>query len=319
MLGKLIWNVIKGLPRMVTVAAGAGIAWSAVGVDHSMTMKPSLPGTRLHHDDGSGGLIAMYHDTAGTGTPVLLVHSVNAAASSYEMRPIYTRLQGERPVWALDLPGFGDSGRGDRPYSPRMMGLAIGQALDRIGEPAHVVALSLSSEFAARAASDRPDLVKSLTLISPTGFGDTVNRGPAVGMAFRFPLWAQAAYDGLVSRSMIRYYLGKSFAGPVDEMMVDHAYRTAHQPGARFAPFAFLSGELHTITVVDSLYSAVKAPTLVLYDQDAFTGFERLPEFLAGRDGWNAVRIPGTCGLPHWDKPAETMNALRRHWTETDG
>ncbi|MFO7292482.1 MAG: alpha/beta fold hydrolase [Actinomycetes bacterium] len=319
MLGKLIWKAVKNVPRVATIAAGAGIAWSAVGVDHDMPIEPALPGLKTHHPDGSGGQIALYHDDSGRGEPVLLVHSVNAAASSYEMRPIYVRLQGERPVWALDLPGFGFSDRGDRPYSPRMMGLAIGQALERIGRPTHVVALSLGCEFAARAANDRPDLVRTLSFLSPTGFGGRVNRGPSFGTLLRFPLWSQAAFDGIASRPSIRYYLSKTFVGPVDELYVEYAYRSAHQPGARHAAIAFLAGDLHTSTALDSLYASLSVPTLVVYNTDPFSGFERLPEFLTGRDNWSAVQIPDTNGLPHWDEPNETLEALRRHWDANEG
>lgn len=318
MLFKLGWKTAKNLPRMLTVAAGAGIAWSTLAVDHRMGIGPALPGTRLHHDDGSGGMMALYHHDTGEGSPVLVVHSVNAAASSYEMRPIYTRLEGERPVWALDLPGFGESDRGDRPYSPRMMSLAIGKALERIDRPAHVVALSLGCEYAARAAIDRPDMVKSLAFLSPTGFGEPTRQSTLVAGLLRFPVWSQAAFDGIASRPSIRYFLNQTFAGPVDEMMLDYAYRTSHQPGARYAPIAFLAGELFTPTAVETLYSQVKAPTLVLYDKDPFSGFERLPEFLAGREGWKASRIENTNGLPHWDKPAETLSTLTAHWAATE-
>lgn len=314
MLFKLGWKMLKNLPRLATVSAGAGIAWSTLAVDHRMGTGPALPGTRLHYDDGSGGRMALYHADKSDKAPVLLVHSVNAAASAYEMRPIYTRLEGERPVWALDLPGFGESDRGERPYSPRMMSLAIVQALERIDRPAHVVGLSLGCEFAARATLDRPDMVRSLSLLSPTGFGKPSQPSPLLGTLLRFPVWSQAVYDGIASRPSIRYFLNQTFAGPVDEMMLDYAYRSSHQPGARYAPIAFLAGELFTATAIETLYSQVKVPTLVLYDKDPFSGFDRLPEFLAGREGWNAARIENTNGLPHWDKPTETMSTLTEHW-----
>ncbi|MFP3913592.1 MAG: alpha/beta fold hydrolase [Actinomycetota bacterium] len=319
MLLKLGWKTTKNLPRLATIATGAGIAWSAMVVDHQMEIGPPLPGSHQDIDDGSGGQMAVYHQEGGTGTPVLLVHSVNAAASSYEMRPLYTRLGAERPVWAMDLPGFGASDRGQRPYTPRMMELAIDQALSRIGQPAHVVALSLGCEFAARAAIDRPDLVKSLALLSPTGFGHTRRPSLLLAAFLRFPLWSQAVFDGISSRSSIRYFLDRTFTGPVDEMLVEYAYRSAHQPGARHAPIAFLTGELFTPTAMETLYSQVKSPSLVLYDRDPFVDFHRLPEFLAGRDGWNAVRVEGTSGLPHWDKPAETLDALHAHWVAAEG
>lgn len=319
MLFKLGWNLVKNLPRMATFSAGAGIAWSTLAVDHRMSIGPALPGDLHTYDDGSGGEMTLYREGSGSGNPILLVHSVNAAASAYEMRPVYTRLEGERPVWALDLPGFGASDRGERPYSPRMMSLAIVQALELIDRPAHVVGLSLGCEFAARATLERPDMVQSLSLLSPTGFGKPSKPSPVLGTLLRFPVWSQAIYDGIASRPSIRYFLNQTFAGPVDEMMLDYAYRSSHQPGARYAPIAFLTGELFTPTAIETLYSQVKAPTMVLYDKDPFSGFERLPEFLAGREGWNAARIENTNGLPHWDKPTETLGTLTGHWAACEG
>lgn len=314
---KLAWRLVKNVPRVATLAAGAGIAWSALAVDHDMRLAPALPGESSRIGDGSGGEVTVYSDRTGEGTPVLLVHSANAAASAYEMRPIYTRLRGERPVWALDLPGFGHSDRGDRPYSPRMMALAIGSVLDTIGEPAHVVGLSLGAEFVARAAVDRDHQIQSLSLLSPTGFGERRQSSAWLAAFLRFPPWSQAVFDGIASRPSIRYFLDKTFAGPVDEMMLDYAYRTSHRPGARFAPIAFLSGELNTPTAIETLYSRIERPTLVLYDKDPFTTFSRLPEFLSGREGWKAIRIPGTRGLPHWDRPTQTMADLNSHWDST--
>lgn len=316
MIGKLAWRLTKNLPRLAVFGAGAGLAWSAVAVDHSMALGPALPGDQDDVTDASGRSVALYSDTSGSGNPVLLVHSVNAAASSYEMRPLYTRLQTERPVWSLDLPGFGRSDRSDRHYTAELMTSATTAALARIGEPADVVALSLGAEFAARAAIESPGSVRSLSLISPTGFGPRRNRSETVGAALRFPLWSQAVYDGIASRRSIRYFLGKSFTGAVDEMLVDYCYRTAHQPGARHAPLTFLAGDLFSDDAVADLYSKVEVRAQVLYDRDPFSSFITLPQFLADRPEWGATRIARTCGLPHWDEPTETLNALGAFWKQ---
>ena len=59
---------------------------------------------------------------SGAGCPV---HSVNAAASAYEMAPIFNRYRTSLPEIAMDLPGFGLSDRSDRIYSPRVYHEAI--------------------------------------------------------------------------------------------------------------------------------------------------------------------------------------------------
>lgn len=288
-------------------------------MNHARAMEPPLTADHFDVDDGSDGTVAVHHDGSGSGTPVLLVHSVNAAASAYEMKPLFEHLAGRRPVYALELPGYGASTRGDREYTPQLMADAIANVLSRIGQTCHVVALSLSSEFAARTAIRQPERFDSLTLISPTGFGGATGSQPSAGRLVRIPIWSQALFDLITSRRSIEFFLSRSFTGPVDRGLVEHAYRTAHQPGARFAPLAFLAGELFSRDAVELLYRHVTVPSLILYDRDPFTGFVRLPEFLGDAgEHWNAERIPGTAGLPHWEQLATTVAALESHWADQD-
>ena len=115
--------------------------------------------------------ISYYADASGVGSPLVLIHSINAAGSAYEMKPIFEQYRGQRPVYALELPGFGFSERSDKVYSWQLYTDSIVEFLtDVVGEPADVIALSLSNEFAARAAHNHPDLFRSLTMISPSGF-----------------------------------------------------------------------------------------------------------------------------------------------------
>jgi hypothetical protein len=67
------------------------IAYSHLFISHDMPLPPAVPGEQ-HVFNGRLGRLNYY--VAGTGNPpLLLIHSVNAAASSYEMRPIFERLR----------------------------------------------------------------------------------------------------------------------------------------------------------------------------------------------------------------------------------
>ncbi len=59
------------------------------------------------------------------GRRLLLIHSINAAGSAYEIKPLYEHYRQSRTVYALELPGFGHSERCKRKYSVRMMTDAI--------------------------------------------------------------------------------------------------------------------------------------------------------------------------------------------------
>lgn len=267
------------------------------------------------------GDVSYYADRSAGGRPLVLIHSVNAAPSAFEMAPLFEHYRRERSVFAPELPGFGRSTRADLPYSPALYADMLSRFLkEGVGEPADVVAFSLSAEFAARAITEVPGQVRTLALLSPTGFGKRKPpQGPATDRILRvlkLPLLGSNLYRVLTTRPSIRFFLKQSFAGDVPPEMVDYAYKTAHQPGARHAPFRFLSMKLFTPDAFDELYQGLELPVLVLYDQDPNITFERLDD-LADRANWDIRRIRQTRGLPHWEKPEATTAALDDFWSES--
>ncbi|MEY4508772.1 MAG: hypothetical protein RLZZ450_894, partial [Pseudomonadota bacterium] len=237
------------------------------------------------------GIISYYADTRAGGRPVVLLHGIHAAASSYEMRPLFDTLREHRSVYALDLPGFGFSERSSRPHTPETYVHAIEHLLRNasIREPADVIALSLSGEYAAKVAVEMPELVRSLVLISPTGFVAEDKAGwlerfsrrkkKALPNGLSDSVPSRLFYELLVSRPSLRWFLRRSFEAKVDKGMFDYAYNTSHQPGAWRAPLAFVAGRLFPAGSARNIYAHVRVPTLVLYDQDPYTSFDALPAF----------------------------------------
>jgi pimeloyl-ACP methyl ester carboxylesterase len=265
------------------------------------------------------GRIGYYVDETGGGPPLVLVHSLNAAPSAVEMKPIFDRFRGERPVFALDLPGFGRSERGDRDYTPELLADAVDELTgSAVKGRADVVALSLGAEIAARAIVAAPERYSSLCLISPTGFSRRTPPGPGVvdgiervlGISFV----ADPIFRALTSKASIRFFLARNFVGPPAREMIDYAITSAAQPGARFAPFRFLSGRLFTRDALESLYDRLRLPVLVLYDEDPNVSFDRLEDWLRRGPGRSAERISPTLGLPHWERLEACVEALERFW-----
>lgn len=269
------------------------------------------------------GRVAYYASIPAQATrmrPLLLIHSINAAPSSYEVRPIFAHFQGRRPIYSPDLPGFGHSERGDRDYCAQLYADTINALLDQvIGEPADVVALSLSAEFAARAAIANPGAFASLTLISPTGFMRRAMPSPRIGRlahgALTVPLWGQALFDLVASKRSIRYFLNQSFTDRAPQDLIDYAYATAHQPGARHAPLTFLSTRLFTRNAADGLFAKLPPlPVLAIADRDPYVTFERLPPFADARPNWQYETLAPNQGLPHWEHPQATCETISRFW-----
>jgi len=133
-----------------------------------------------------------------------------------------------------------------------------------------------------------------------------------------FPLWRQAFYDLLTTPTSIKYFLKQSFVGPIDRGLIDYDYRTAHQPGARYAPLHFVSGKLFSPDVRQEIYEKLSLPVLVLYDRDSYVRFDTLPDVVTSHANWKSVRIAPTKGLPHWEKLSETAQALDEFWTSDE-
>ena len=296
------------------LAATGWLGRRAADVPRAVPLPEPVSGERSELN-GPFGRIAVYATgLSSAATPLLLVHSINAAASAYEVRPIFERYASTRPVYAFDLPGYGFSERADRVYTPRVMTDAILAVIAAIRErhgakPIDVMALSLSSEFLARAATEQPDLFRSVALVSPTGFdrrGPRLgpaesNRGmPAVYRTVTVGLWRRALFNMLTSRVSIRYFLEKTFGSKqVDEGLVDYDYATTHQPGAEFAPYSFISGYLFSGDVT-RLYDNLERPVWMVHgtrgDFQDYSGKGRV----AGRPNWT-IDVLETGALPQFE------------------
>jgi pimeloyl-ACP methyl ester carboxylesterase len=280
---------------------------------------------RSQFTSANGWRIAYYADTSVGGRPLVLVHSINAAPSSYEVKPLFDHYRAERPVYSLDLPGFGHSERRPAGYTPQFFADVIAQFLEQVvGHRADVVALSLSAEFAACAIGSKPGSVASLAIIAPTGFSQRLPPGPVFGRIvhniLKTPGLSQVIFNLVASKRSIRYFLGQSFVGEPTREILDYAYATAHQPGARHATLVFLSLLLFTPEALDRFYAKLTdLPVLAIADRDPYVGFERLDDFVARHPNWSRQRVAPNMGLPHWERLPETVAALNGLWGRSRG
>ncbi|MGW6874990.1 alpha/beta fold hydrolase [Streptomyces xanthophaeus] len=99
--------------------------------------------------------------------PALFVHGLGGSSQNWSalMAQLADTVDGE----ALDLPGFGWSPPpADRDYSVTALARAVIRHLDAAGRgPVHLFGNSLGGAVSTRVAAVRPDLVRTLTLVSP--------------------------------------------------------------------------------------------------------------------------------------------------------
>ncbi|NMC82393.1 MAG: alpha/beta fold hydrolase [Armatimonadetes bacterium] len=265
---------IKPFVRLaVGAAAATGVAAgiNAYIASRGHRLQSYLP---FRHDwyQWDTGRVAYFH--AGSGHPVVLIHSHNAAASAYEYRQIIAELAEGYRVFIPDLPGFGMSDRRRRPYFPDTYIRFLLEFLrDVVRQPATVIASSLSAAHAIRAAVEQPELIADLVVVAPTGLIESTVKPehplPLVSAALRVPVWGQSVFNIVVARSAIQKYLRRQvFRNPwhVTEDMIEQAWLTAHQPNALEAPQSFISGA--TWLDVRDDYTKVTQPLMVVWGRD---------------------------------------------------
>jgi pimeloyl-ACP methyl ester carboxylesterase len=293
----------------------------APGSRPTATLPTPVAGELLRLDRRAGA-VGLHVAGADTGPPLLLVHSVNAAASVHEVAPLFEHFRSTRAVYAPDLPGYGQSNRSARAYTPRLMTDALHDTLDVIAhrhgdQPVDALAVSLGCEFLARAAVEAPQRFRSVALVSPTSFGRRApRRGPPgahLGMpwlhrAVTQPLWSQGLFDLLTSRASIRFFLRKTFGSrELDAELLEFSWRTAREPGARHAPLHFLSGFLFARDAND-LYERLSMPVWMCHGtRGDFTDYA-WKATLARRPGWRFTVYEGCGALPYFQQPEPFMH-----------
>jgi pimeloyl-ACP methyl ester carboxylesterase len=102
-----------------------------------------------------------------TAEPALCVHGL--AGSARNWTDLMDLLRPGLDCAALDLPGFGESlPRPDRRYSIGALAQTTAALIERHGRgPVHLIGNSMGGAVCVKLAAKRPDLVRSLTLISP--------------------------------------------------------------------------------------------------------------------------------------------------------
>jgi pimeloyl-ACP methyl ester carboxylesterase len=259
-------------------------------------------------------------DFENRGEPALCVHGL--AGSSRNWTDLIDLLRPRLACAALDLPGFGDSPpRPDGRYRLAAAAQTVAALIERDNHgPVHLIASSLGGAGAVKLAAKRPDLVKTLTLISPAlpdsrPHLDQVRFGvislPGVGARL------VRKYDRLPPQNRVADVIGTCFSDParfapqrfaaeVAELArrdaLDHA-TTALTGSIRALTAEFFRRGRHT-TWRDA--ARVTAPTLVIYGgQDRVVDPRQAGRAVHAFRDAKIVILPRTGHLAHMEHPAQ--------------
>jgi pimeloyl-ACP methyl ester carboxylesterase len=277
-------------------AAAVPAVRSATPLPALTSMLPPWPGENLPVD---GGDVFVRHtpwsgpvDGADDGAPrerALYVHGLGGASTNWTdlAALLAVRFEG----WSLDLPGFGRSQPPPRTrYSIRGHVRAVVDVLEHVaaqpgdaaGRPVHLLGNSLGGLVSLLVASRRPDLVASLTLISPAmpvyRVPPAFSRAMLLLLLPGVPSLAERRLAGITPeqnvRAMIRMCFGEPGRVPRErvEQAVQEMRERAEQPWADRALTRSMRGLITSYLRVGAANAwrsarALRLPTLVIWGE----------------------------------------------------
>ena len=122
----------------------------------------------------AGGHSLRYAKRGETGDAVILVHGFGGALDTWLFT--LTDLAAELTVYALDLPGHGESNKKVGSGTLTDLAQALADFMDAVGvESAHLVGHSMGGAVIQQLVSDQPQRARSLTLIDSAGLGREID------------------------------------------------------------------------------------------------------------------------------------------------
>ncbi|MEU8930059.1 alpha/beta hydrolase [Streptomyces sp. NPDC048409] len=265
--------------------------------------------------------------------PALYVHGLGGSSQNWS--DLMQRLEDVVDGEAVDLPGFGDSPPpDDGDYSVTGHARAIIRYLDAFGRgPVHLFGNSLGGAVSTRVAAVRPDLVRTLTLVSPALPELRVQRSAVPTVLLGLP-----GVAGLLTRTTgkwtaeqrVRGVLALCYGDPgrVSPEAFEHAVQElerrlrlpyfwdAMARSARGIVNAYTLGGQHGLW---RQAERVLAPTLLIYGgRDQLVGYRMAPK--AARTFRNArlLSMPDAGHVAMMEYPETVAGAFRELLADTD-
>lgn len=314
-------SAARAVALSLAAAVAAPVAWAAGRVLAHPVLPHAIAAPRRVLAS-SVGRISYYEDDGASGPPLVLLHGAAATSSAYELRGLFEAFRGERPVLAFDLPGYGFSEKRE-PYTREQYVHFVEDILAdvsrRYGSTVDVIAIGVTGELAGRAVQRKARLVRSLSVIAPTGFDapSSLTRmalAQARGLAARaldVPVVGAALHRAATAKPVLRAQLGRATKGRAAEELVRYTHAVSHQPSARFTILTAMTGALSDPAVVSDVYDVLGVHALFVHGDHASCPPPVIDALVLRNPRFARVRIDGAHALPHVEQPFETASALR--------
>lgn len=251
-----------------------------------------------------------YVVSAGSGSPVILLHGLGA--STYSWRLLQPLLAAHHTVYAVDLPGFG---RTDKPadfdYSFQGFSNWAVALLDELGlKQAAFIGNSMGAATAVRLALVEPGRVRCLGLLGSPFY---IGNHPKLMWPMRWPVVGRV-YEALLGRWAVSIVAPTAFydRSLVTEDVIDEYALALKERGGRFAVAEFLRRAIPPDAAAwMERYKTLAVPALVIRgEHDGVVDRASSERFCREAPRARFLHMPACGHAPQEEKPAEVATAL---------
>lgn len=261
--------------------------------------------------------IRVVYETLGEGNPVLLLPAFSTVSTRQEMGGLARQLSVRFRVLTLDWVGFGASSRLPLDYRPVLYRQFLTEFVrDTFTEPVAVVAAGHASGYVMHLAAQTSSPWSRIVLVAPTWRGPLPTMGASPQLAamvrgsVRSPLLGQALYKLNTVPAFLRFMYRQHVytdANRLTAAFINRKYQLTQQPGARFAPAAFVTGALDPVQKRAEFltwFQSLSTLVMVVIGEQAPPQSKAEMEAIAALPGVQTHRLPGSLGL-HEEFPTE--------------
>jgi len=269
-----------------------------------------------------GKELAVVYETLGEGTPVLLLPAFSTVSTRGEMGGIATSLSSQFRVVTLDWPGFGDSARPPLNYQPALYHKFLQDFVkDVLDRPTAVVAAGHAAGYAMQLAQEMPQSCSRIVLVAPTWRGPLPTMGAPAQLAgivrqlVRSPFVGQTLYKLNTTPSFLRFMYGRHVYAddaPLTPEFIAHKWQITQQPGARYAPAAFVTGAIDPVRERSEFlawFQPMPVPIMVVIGEQSPSKSRAEMEALTTFSGIQTKWLPGSLGL-HEEYSAQLVETI---------
>lgn len=201
-----------------------------------------------------GQSATLIYETLGEGSPVLLLPALSTVSTRAELAGIAEVLAPHHHLVGLDWLGFGDSDRPALSYERSLYSQLLADFVrDCCPHPIAVIAAGHAAGYALHWAQTHSHACSKLLLIAPTWKGPLRAMGAPTWVAksirqlVRSPLLGQTLYALNTKPAFLKWMYQRHVyvdATQLTPKFMQQKHAITQQPGARYAPAAFVTGGL---------------------------------------------------------------------------